>query len=167
MIISLIAALTTNRVIGIKNVIPWHLPIDMEWFKYHTFNKPIIMGRRTFESIGAKPLKNRLNIVLSHFLKNNYNGVYIVKNINQALFLAKNFYEVMIIGGSEVYSVFLPQSKRLYLTYVSNSTTYIYGDTWFPMYNINEWKPIFSKFYSVNDKKGNYYSLNFNILERL
>lgn len=166
MIISLIAALTvTDRVIGMKGIIPWNLPIDMQWFKYHTLNKPIIMGRKTFESIGKKPLKNRLNVVLSRFLLNHYNDVYIVNDVNQALSLVKDFYEVMIIGGEEIYSVFLPHSSRLYLTYVS-TTTYIYGDTWFPIYDASEWKSLFKdRCYSVDDKN-DCYNLIFNIFER-
>lgn len=167
MIISLIAALTDCHVIGINNVLPWHcFPIDMQWFKYHTLNKPVIMGRKTFESIGKTPLKNRINIVLSRFLSNNYSGVYVVKNIDQALSLVKNDYtEVMIIGGGEMYDIFLSQSRRLYLTYV-HANFPIGGDTWFPMYNVVEWKLIFSRSCNVIKKNHHYYILDFNILER-
>lgn len=166
MIISLIAALTVNRVIGIKNCVPWSLPIDMKWFKYHTLNKPIIMGRKTFESIGKKPLQNRLNIVLSRFLSNNYSDVHVVKNINQALSLVKySCEEIMIIGGEEVYNAFLPRSRRLYLTYIDIGF-HIYGDAWFPYYDVSEWKYMFTRFYRVNNKNG-HFNVNFNILERV
>lgn len=165
MIISLISSLTVDHVIGMQGVIPWYFSIDMKWFQYHTLNKPIIMGRKTFESIGKKPLKNRLNIVLSHVLLKNYNNVYIVNNIEQALFLVRNHYEVMIIGGGEIYRFFFPLSQKLYLTYI-NTNINISGDTWFPIYDVLEWKIIFNKFCSVNEKNC-HYNLSFNIFERL
>lgn len=165
MIISLIAALTTNHVIGIKNGMPWFFPIDMKWFQYHTLHKPIIMGRKTFDSIGKKPLKHRLNIILSRFLLQSSNNICIVNSIEQALSIVKNSYEVMVIGGGEIYKVFFPQSKRLYLTYI-HTDFHIYGDTWFPSYDIYEWKVLFSKFYNIN-RENCYYNLSFNILERL
>lgn len=165
MVISLIAALTIHHVIGIKNFVPWRFSIDIQWFKFHTLNKPIIMGRKTFESIGKKPLKNRFNIVLSRFLSNNYKDVYVVRNIDQALSLVNaNYAEIMIIGGGEIYRAFLPQSKRLYLTYINTNFT-IYGDTWFPIYDMNEWKIIFNQSFNVV-KENSCYNLHFNILER-
>ncbi|URJ26078.1 type 3 dihydrofolate reductase [Blochmannia endosymbiont of Camponotus modoc] len=163
MIISLIAALTTNHIIGKKNVIPWYLPIDIQWFKYHTLYKPIIMGRKTFESIGKKPLLNRLNIVLSRNLLNDYNGVFVVENIDEALSLIQDAYEVMIIGGSEIYNIFLPHAQRLYLTYIHNMVE-IDGDTLFPDYDIREWQSIFNSFYKVREDCFCY--LHFSILER-
>ncbi|WP_159714774.1 type 3 dihydrofolate reductase [Blochmannia endosymbiont of Camponotus nipponensis] len=163
MIISLIAALTINRVIGKKNAIPWHLPVDIKWFKYHTICKPIIMGRKTFESIGRKPLLNRFNVVLSRNLINNYNGVFVVENIDDALLLVQDAYEVMVIGGSAVYNAFLPCAQRLYLTYINNIID-IDGDVWFPGYNMREWRSIFDSFYEVNEDFCHY--INFKILER-
>lgn len=165
MVISLIAALTINRVIGANNAVPWYLPLDIAWFKYHTLYKPVIMGRRTFESIGMKPLQNRINIVISRVLLNDYNGVYIVKNIHQALFLVNDFYEVMVIGGSVIYDMFLPYANRLYLTYIG-TTVCICGDTWFPIYDISEWKSIFSTYFNTYEKNDRY-NLSFNIFERL
>ncbi|WP_331828425.1 type 3 dihydrofolate reductase [Candidatus Blochmannia sp. SNP] len=164
MIISLIVALTTNHVIGKGNVIPWYFPVDIKWFKYHTFHKPVIMGRKTFESIGKKPLLNRLNIVLSRNPTNNYNDVFMVDNPDYALSLVKDTYEVMVIGGGTIYNIFLPYAQRLYLTYINNIID-IDGDSWFPDYDIKEWKSIFNSFYKVNDRFFNY--LNFKILERL
>ncbi|URJ30235.1 dihydrofolate reductase [Blochmannia endosymbiont of Camponotus sp.] len=164
MIISLIVALTTNHVIGKQNVIPWCFPIDIKWFKYHTLHKPIIMGRKTFESIGKKPLLNRLNIVLSRNAINNCNDVFMVNNPGCALSLVKDTHEVMVIGGSTIYNIFLPYAQRLYLTYV-NSIIDIDGDAWFPDYDIKEWKSVFNSFYKVNDDF--FYCLNFKILERL
>ncbi|URJ23117.1 dihydrofolate reductase [Blochmannia endosymbiont of Camponotus sp. C-003] len=162
MIISLIAALTTNHIIGRKNIIPWYLPMDIKWFKYHTSYKPIIMGRKTFESIGKRPLLNRLNIVLSRNLLNNYNGVFVADNINSALLLIQNTPEVMVIGGSEIYNIFLPYAQRLYLTYIHNIVE-IDGDAWFPDYDIREWRSVFNKFYEIRE---NCCYLQFSILER-
>ncbi|URJ32818.1 dihydrofolate reductase [Candidatus Blochmannia vicinus] len=166
MIISLIAALTTNHVIGKRNVIPWYFPIDIKWFKHHTLYKPVIMGRKTFESIGKKPLLNRLNIVLSRNAINNRNDVFfVIDSPDYALSLIKDIYEeVMIIGGGTIYNVFLPYAQRLYLTYI-NSIIDIDGDSWFPDYDIKEWKSVFNSFYKVNDDIFCY--LNFKILERL
>lgn len=169
MIISLISILTINNVIGRKNDIPWYFPVDMQWFKYHTLGKPIIMGRKTFESIAKKPLVGRLNIILSNQLHwynrwTTNNTVYIVDTPEKALYLVKESNEVMVIGGSMIYNIFLPKSTRMYLTYIN--CTYQYGDAWFPKYNQNEWKSIFDFCTLYNVYKKNRYNLCFKILER-
>lgn len=166
MIISLISILTMNRVIGRENLIPWYFSIDMYWFSYHTLDKPIIMGRKTFESI-KKPLSGRLNIVLSSQLllnKEKCKDIFIVKTPEAALSLIQKSNEVMVIGGSAVYNIFLPKCTRMYLTYIDH--IYNYGDTWFPDYNQYEWRSIFNtcKVYKINNKL--YYNLYFKILER-
>lgn len=169
MFVSLIAALTVDHVIGIENSIPWgRLSMDMKWFRYHTLNKPVVMGRKTFESIGKKPLKNRLNIVLSRILTDDCRGVCVMKNITQVLLFIDYLHyngEVMIIGGGEIYSIFLSRAKRLYLTYVNDGNVYLNGDTWFPVYDVNQWKSIFNSFYPL-DIKNNRCNLSFNIFER-
>lgn len=169
MFISLIAALTVDRLIGVRNSIPWgRLSMDMKWFRYHTLNKPIIMGRRTFESIGKKPLRNRLNIVLSRILTDCYSGVCVVQNVRQALLLIKYLRyngEVMVIGGGEIYSEFLSKARRLYLTYIDNSNIYLNGDTWFPVYDVYQWKSIFTDFYRL-DTENSKFIIEFNIFER-
>lgn len=167
MTIGLIAILTINRVIGRENTIPWRFSIDIDWFKYHTFNKPVIMGRRTFESIGSKPLPGRrLNIVVSNkLLYSNLSGVMFVNNPIIALSLIKKSEEVMVIGGRSIYSVFLPISDRMYLTYINYM--YMYGDTLFPKYNQKEWNLVFNvnKLYRVT--KNCYSCLSFKIFNRL
>lgn len=168
MIVSLIAILTVNHVIGRKNIIPWYFPQDMSWFKYHTIGKPVIMGRKTFESI-KKPLLNRLNIILSKSLLSNQwlvnnNNIIIVNTPEQALLMVEKSKEVMVIGGSEIYNIFLPRSTRMYLTYIDY--IYQYGDSWFPQYTEREWKLIVSihKLHKMNKK--NYYNLYFKIFNR-
>ncbi|SNC58553.1 type 3 dihydrofolate reductase [Sodalis endosymbiont of Henestaris halophilus] len=159
MIISLIAALAVERVIGMKNTIPWHLSADLAWFRRNTLDKPIIMGRRTFESIG-KPLPGRHNIVLSSNL-GDQDGITWVTTATQALIAAGPVAEVMVIGGCKVYETFLPQSRRLYLTHIN---TKVDGDTWFPDYEPNNWKSILSEFHEADTR--NIHSYHFEILER-
>ncbi|WP_395479898.1 type 3 dihydrofolate reductase [Candidatus Curculioniphilus buchneri] len=160
MIVSLISAIATDRVIGKKNTIPWYSPVDLAWFKCHTLNKPIIMGRKTFNSIG-KLLKGRWNIILSRHPNDHIQNVTWVTNSEQAIAMVKHVEEVMIIGGGQIYEIFFPQAKRLYLTHINAKVD---GDTWFPNFNRNEWYSTFNKFHSA-DKK-NIYSCYFEILER-
>ncbi|AIN47482.1 type 3 dihydrofolate reductase [Candidatus Palibaumannia cicadellinicola] len=161
MIISLIAALTTDRIIGIQNTMPWYLSDDLTWFQYHTRNKPVIMGRKTFESIN-KPLSGRLNIVLSRSLiKALEIGMIWVNNPLQALTAAGDVAEVMVIGGAQVYHIFLAQATRLYLTHIDLK---VEGDTWFPHYQPDDWRITFSEFHEA--KENNSPSYCFEILER-
>lgn len=159
MIISLIAVLAVNRVIGMKNTIPWHLSADLAWFRHNTLDKPVIMGRRTFESIG-KPLPGRHNIVLSNHPGDN-DGVTWVATPPQALVAAGVVDEVMVIGGGKIYKTFLPQAERLYLTHIDVKVD---GDTWFPNYKSTEWQFIFREFHDADEK--NIYRYSFEILER-
>lgn len=166
MIISLISILTINHVIGRENLIPWNFSIDKHWFKYHTSNKPIIMGRKTFESIG-QPLLNRLNIVLSNqclFKKQIFSNICIVHSPEQAISLVEESHEVMVIGGGKIYEIFIPKCTRMYLTYID--CIYDHGDSWFPKYTQDEWKSVFNihKLCKISKKK--YYNLYFKILER-
>ncbi|AEW44299.1 dihydrofolate reductase [Serratia symbiotica str. 'Cinara cedri'] len=160
MIISLIAALSVEHVIGTGNVMPWHLPSDLIWFKCMTQNKPVIMGRKTFESIGY-PLSNRHNIVLSSRSGSSSGGLTWVNSIDDALDLVKNVKEVMVIGGECIYSQFILRAKRMYLTYIYASVS---GDIYFPEYKPWEWETIFSEFHNADAL--NYYSHCFKILER-
>lgn len=126
--ISLIAAMSKNRVIGVDNQLPWHLPADLKHFKALTLNKPIIMGRKTYESIG-RPLPKRRNIIISR------QAGYIVENCDvystlEAAFAATHdAEETMVIGGANVYQQALPLADRIYLTIVD---TTLEGDAYFP-----------------------------------
>jgi dihydrofolate reductase len=134
--ISLIAAMTDDRVIGIENRLPWKLPNDMKWFRQHTLGKPIIMGRKTFESFGAKPLPERTNIIITRDESYQARDSIVVHSIDAALAAAGDVDEVMIIGGASFYDQMLPHADRLYLTYVH---TKVAGDAWFPEIDLSEW----------------------------
>jgi len=160
MIISIIAALAGNMVIGNKNSLPWNLPADMEYFKKITLGKPIIMGTKTFESIGMA-LPNRKNIILSHDKNYRAKGCVAVTSIKQALEEIEENEEVMIAGGASVYKQFLPLADRLYLTFIHHNFK---GDAYFPKFDINKWKEI-KRIDKKPDKK-NLYSYSFVVLER-
>lgn len=157
--ISLIAALAVDRVIGMENAMPWNLPADLAWFKRNTLNKPVIMGRLTWESIG-RPLPGRKNIVLSR-TPGNDDHVLWVSSVEEALALCAEDPEVMVIGGGHVYQQFLPMAHRLYLTHIDAE---VEGDTHFPEYETDEWQSVFSEFHDADDK--NSHSYCFEILER-
>jgi dihydrofolate reductase len=139
MTISLIAAMTCNRVIGYQNRMPWHLPADLQHFKALTLGKPLIMGRKTFESIG-KPLPNRQNIVLTRGLGDINSGVTIAHTLEQAL----------------------PLASRMYLTLID---TELEGDTFFPEWNPAEWREIEHEDHAPDDK--NLYRYSFIMLENI
>ncbi|MBS0968848.1 type 3 dihydrofolate reductase [Chimaeribacter arupi] len=159
MIISLIAALAVDRVIGMENAMPWHLPADLAWFKRNTLNKPVIMGRKTFESIG-RPLPGRHNIVISSH-PGDHDGVTWVTSVDDAIGAAGEAAEVMVIGGGRVYTQFLPRADRLYLTHIDAE---VEGDTHFPDYEPDEWESTFSEFHDADDN--NSHSYCFEILDR-
>lgn len=159
MIISLIAALAAERVIGMENAMPWHLPADLAWFKRNTLNKPVIMGRKTFESIGY-PLPGRHNIVLSSRSGSEF-GVTWVSSLDDALAAAGNVEEVMVVGGGRIYSQFLARAHRMYLTHIDAE---VGGDTHFPDYEPYEWETSFSEFHDADEL--NSHSYCFEILER-
>ena len=159
MIISLIAALAVDRVIGLENAMPWHLPADLAWFKRNTLNKPVVMGRKTFESLG-QPLSGRRNIVLSRRPGNDGRVIW-VGTVAEALAAAGDAEELMVIGGGNVYQQFLPRAQRLYLTHIDAE---IDGDTYFPDYEPDQWQSTFSEFHDADDK--NSHSFCFEILER-
>jgi len=135
MIISMIAAMDRNHLIGSSNQLLWHLPADFAHFKKTTMGKPIIMGRKTYESIG-KPLPGRVNIVLSRNPNTKFEGIVCVSSFEQAVAAVPEAPEVMIIGGSTIYEMLLPQANRLYLTYVDAEFE---GDAWFPKFDESLW----------------------------
>ena len=138
MIISFIAAMGKNRVIGKDNSLPWKLPADMKHFHDLTVGKPIIMGRKTFESIG-KPLPNRTNIIITRDQNYKAENCIVVHSIDEALKASEGNEEVMVIGGAQIYKEFLAKANRMYLTFIDAE---IDGDTYFPAYKIEEWKEI-------------------------
>jgi dihydrofolate reductase len=141
--IGLVAAMAKNRVIGKDNQMPWHLPADLKHFKAVTMGKPIIMGRKTYESIG-RPLPGRLNIVVSRNPKLSIAGCQIATSLQAALAMVKDHTEVMVIGGGQLYREALPLANNLYLTFIDLDTD---GDTQFPEFEhlaLTETKRTFS-----------------------
>ena len=134
--VSIIVAMSKNRVIGRDNDMPWHLSDDLKNFKKITINKTIIMGRLTYDSIG-KPLPKRNNVVLSRNLKDP--KVTVLDNLEEALNISKNEDEIFIIGGSDLYSQTINIANKLYLTSINHE---ISGDKYFPAFDINKWKII-------------------------
>ena len=126
--ISLIAAMGGNRVIGNNNSMPWRLPKDLAYFKKLTLGNTVVMGRKTFESIG-KPLAGRKNIILTRDKGYTREGCLVVHSIEEALKEIKDEQESFIIGGGEIYSIFLPYANKLYITYIDHE---FQGDTYFP-----------------------------------
>ena len=132
--ISLVWAMAQNRVIGRNNSLPWYLPEDLKYFKRITLGKPVIMGRKTYESIG-KPLPGRTNIVVSRNADFSAEGVKTVTSLDEAKQLCESIAEIdgineaMVIGGAEIYALALPMADRLYLTEVHAE---VEGDTTFP-----------------------------------
>ena len=160
MIISMIAAMAKNRVIGCNKQLPWHLPADFKHFKTLTMGKPIIMGRRTYESIG-KPLPGRLNIVITRNQDFNAEGVQVVASIEEALSAAGDVEEVMFIGGANLYQQVLPKAHRLYLTFIDLELS---GDAFFPEWRGEEWREVEREHHHADEK--NVYDYTFVILQR-
>ena len=166
MIISLIWAMADNRVIGIKNRLPWKLPADMKWFRQNTMGKPIMMGRLTFESFGAKPLPGRRNIIISRDA--NYGAdfsegeIETYTSIESALEALKGTEEVMIIGGMSLYEQALPIANRLYMTLVH---TEFEGDAWFPEFSMDDWRQ--TKRIDCDADESNPYSYSFITLDKI
>lgn len=163
MIISLIAALAQNRVIGKNNQLPWHLPADFKHFQDITNGHPVIMGQKTYESIG-KPLPNRKNIVVTRDGAFGAPGCVIVYSLDEALKTAEGIEEdeeVFFIGGASVYQQVVPLCDRMYLTFIRAS---VEGDAYFPTYDSTEWKEVSREDHKADSK--NQYAYSFVTLER-
>ena len=159
--LSLIAAMTSERVIGKNGVMPWHLPADLAWFKRNTLGKPVVMGRRTWDSIG-RALPGRRNLVVSRNPELEFQGAERVDSPEQALQWLAGTPEIMIIGGAQLYEFFLPQADRLYLTLVEAQLD---GDTWFPDYAALNWRTLETHVQPADER--NPYNCQFQILERV
>jgi dihydrofolate reductase len=159
--ISLIAAMARNRVIGSENKIPWRLPAEQQWFKAITMGKPIIMGRKTYESIG-RPLPGRHNIVLTTNRDYTAEGCTIVHTIEEAVTAAGQDKEIMVIGGSYLYNQMLPLADCLYLTFIEAD---IEGDTYFPPFSTDNWEVVQEDYHPANDN--NPYPYRIVVLHRL
>ncbi|MDO6565200.1 type 3 dihydrofolate reductase [Amphritea sp. 1_MG-2023] len=165
--LAIIVAQAENRVIGINNNLPWHLPEDLRYFKQVTMAKPIIMGRKTFESIG-RPLPGRTNIVISRDATFQPENVKVVNSLEAAKALAESICtinggdEAMVIGGAQIYEQALPLCDRLYLTQVHAEVD---GDAYFPAFNPGDWAEIGREDFSAAEH--NPYDYSFIVLKRI
>ena len=161
MLVSLVVAASANNVIGKDNKLLWKLPNDMRFFKNVTWGMPVIMGRKTYESL-AQPLPGRKNIVLSRQPLES-EGAIVVKNLEDALFLVKQMdvKEAMVIGGGEIYRLAWEKAKRIYLTRVDAEFE---GDTFFPALDPKQWKMIRQENHEADEKHA--YGYSFQVWER-
>ena len=161
MIISLIAAMANGRVIGIENRLPWRLPADMKHFRAVTMGKPVLMGRKTFDSIG-KPLPGRINIVVTQDQNFGPEGVNVAYSIEEALAAANDAEEIMVIGGASFYAQLLPRAQRLYITEIHHDFA---GDAFFPAWDPVAWREIQREDYDPDSS--NPFPYSFVSLERI
>ncbi len=160
--ISFIVAMDRNRVIGKDNQLPWHLPADLKFFKKTTMGHPIVMGRKTHESIG-KPLPGRENIIVTRNERYESEGCTVIHSVKELLRLAaeNKEEELFVIGGAELFRTIFPFADRLYITHIDHEFE---GDTFFPDDHESDWKLISSE-KGIKDEK-NPYEYFYNIYER-
>lgn len=160
--LSAVVAMGENRVIGQNNRLPWHLPADLKHFKTITEGHPIIMGRKTYESIG-RPLPNRINIILTHQTQFQAADCIVASTLEEALSQLSNLdQEIFIIGGAQIFQQFLPQITRIYLTIIHHEFA---GDTFFSPLSNEEWVEKERKKYGADTQ--NPYDYSFLILDRV
>jgi dihydrofolate reductase len=159
--VALVVAMADNGVIGKGGGLPWHLPDDLKYFKVVTFAKPVLMGRRTFESIG-KPLPGRRNLVMTRAAVASVLGVEYVGSVEQARSLAAGAAELCVIGGAEVFALALPLATRIYLTRVHAQVT---GDVYFPLRDFSGWRESDSVSHAADARHA--YAMSFVTLERI
>jgi dihydrofolate reductase len=148
--------MSENWVIGDHNQLPWHLPADLKHFKTLTTGHPIVMGRKTYESIG-RPLPNRTNIIMTRKQGLHFPGCQVVNSLEAAIqcAVAERSEEIFIIGGAEIYKQCLPYTRRIYLTLVHGV---VKGDTFFPELNLNEWEEIERSYHAADENHAFAYS---------
>lgn len=155
-----------NRTIGRNNALPWHLSEDLKYFKRVTLGKPIIMGRKTWDSIG-RPLPGRTNIVITRDKNFSADGARVVHSLDEALELAQSVCfidgaeEAVVIGGAEIYSFAMEKADRLYMTQVHAD---VEGDAWFPEFNLGAWQELAREDFEASGP--NPYDYSFIVLEK-
>ncbi len=160
MTLALIWAQDERGLIGANGRLPWTLPADMAWFRRHTLGKPVLMGRKTFESIG-RPLAGRVNIVLTRN-GGNMPGCLVAHSLDEAVQLAGDAEELMVMGGAQIYRLALPRAVRAYITTVHGVFE---GDTCFPEWDARAWREIHREYHARDDR--NPWPCTFRILERM
>jgi len=147
--LSIISALDSNRLIGDNNALPWHLPADMAFFKQTTMHKPILMGRKTYESIG-RPLPGRQNIIISRNPDYRQPGCDVANSIESALKLVQGQPEAMLMGGASLYQQTMEIADTLYITEIHNA--FSGGDAWFPEINAEHWYEVQREEHQADEK---------------
>jgi dihydrofolate reductase len=160
MIVTAVVAIAENHAIGKDNQLLWHLPKDLKHFKAITSGHTIIMGRKTFDSVG-KPLPNRRNIVITRSKRLQIDGAEVVNDLDSALQLCKEEGEVFIVGGAEIYKQAMEQTDKIYLTVVHASFE---ADSFFPEIDLNIWQETASERHEADEK--HQFSFTFSTLER-
>jgi dihydrofolate reductase len=159
-IVSLLAAVAANGVIGRDNRLPWNLPDDLKRFKSLTVGKPILMGRKTFESIG-KALPGRTNLVLTRSREWSSPGAVVVHSLDEALERAGDAADLVVVGGAEIYRVALPIAQQVYLTRVHAA---VEGQTVFPTLKEEEWREVQREEHPADDRHA--FAMSFCVLQR-
>ena len=160
--IVLIYARAANGAIGNDGDLPWRLPADLKRFKALTIGKPMIMGRKTFDSFGGRPLPQRTNIVVTRDPHYRAEGAVVVYSIDEAIKIAGDAEELMVIGGASFYLQMLPKAERIYLTEVQGEFE---GDAWFPEFDLGGWCEIEREDHPIDENNPS--ACQFRILERL
>lgn len=161
MIVSFIAAIGKNRELGFGNKLPWHLPDDLKRFKEITRGHTVIMGRKTYESMG-RLLPERKNIIITREKSYKIEGAIIVSSIEEALKECEGDKEVFIIGGGEIFKLAFPYATRMYLTHADAERL---ADAFFPEFNISDWKVVSEEFHPKDEKHA--YDFTFKTYEKI
>lgn len=157
--LTLCVAMDRNRAIGYRNALPWHLPADLKHFKSITWGKPIIMGRKTYESIG-RPLPGRTNIVLTR-QSHNFTDCLQFQQLEAVLKFSQQVEECVVIGGASIYRLLLPYVQKMYITLVDSECQ---GDTYFPDYQAEQWQEIERQNFAADKRHA--YAYSFTVLKR-
>ena len=158
--ITIVVAVADSGVIGRDNTLPWHLPDDLKRFKQLTLAKPIVMGRKTFESIG-KPLPGRQNIVMTRDANYQREGITVVRDVDAALRAAGPAPEIMVIGGADLFRLFLPRAGRVHLTRVHAD---VQGDVSWPALDVREWRRVDSEEHAADERHA--HAMTFEVWEK-
>ena len=160
MMFCLVVAMTREGVIGRGNAMPWHLPDDLKRFKALTMGKPMLMGRKTFDSIG-KPLPGRTSLVMTRDARWHADGVVVVQSMDEAIARAGDVPEISVVGGAEIFRLALPDAQRIHLTTIHAS---IPGDTFFPTLEMSDWRETERTEHPTDPRHA--FAMTFSTLER-
>lgn len=164
MILSLVVAASENNAIGKQNKLLWHLPNDLKFLKNITWGMPVVMGRKTFESVDSKPLNGRINIIVTRQKDFEAPGVVVVNSLNDAAFFAKenDYNELMILGGAQIYEDAMPKANRIYITRVH--AFFEDADAFFPEIDERKWERVKVQDFEADERHA--YPYSFEVWEK-